>query len=545
MNYSTCSSNFQNLINRNYQNIDECIKIFADKLDRKNIYSSLLNGECISIGDKKMSYYNKTYDPAPIISEWLKHFSPEDKEFLLFNKMCDTSTYTNCCNCISVSLYVTKSTNYPSLSRFLFTIEQSIKNVKKFLNDWLYRLYLDPTVFELIANLKKHVETNPHDEPNKKLYSLYYNSLQNISLEPNCEIYFTLCDSFTSDTLTMGKRRNSRFNGFYLTDVNINASREADGIIDIMDCFNLRTLEFMPYSSLAYVMGSFPGTTYWSGYAKYGNFNDIFFSLSAGLFACKFKIKKTFFDERLANTLENLRKLSISDFQAFDEFFLAELFKDFMPLKDSKYKLSKLFGLVYTNETQNHDQMKIKSSYATNLDLNFFDKISNGLFNEVYMTVVNNNLKYSDCLEKNPNFYSNDFLTKLVDYYRLWQYKYGEKEEFFVEKFGKMLIISNIIWYYFSNYNTHEIFQHELYYNPGKFFICEDLWYSLNILSTNPVIFVNKDSTYDFELNELLVEMAEITRNSGNNLYWKKSEDVYKNKYLKYKNKYLKLKKNY
>jgi hypothetical protein len=107
MDYSTCKSNFQNLINSSYDKIDTCIKIFADKLkEHDDIYTSLLNGECISIGEKKLSYYNKTYDPTPLFAKWSEYFAPTDEEFLLFGKMCDSSIYINCCNCISVSLYI-------------------------------------------------------------------------------------------------------------------------------------------------------------------------------------------------------------------------------------------------------------------------------------------------------------------------------------------------------------------------------------------------------------------------------------------------------
>lgn len=384
MDFLKCKTNFQEYINTEYGAVEQCIKIFKDKMTaREDVYEDLYNGSCIKITQKKERLYNKTYDPRPIIENFKKILGEDSPFYLNFLECCNTDVLEGCCNCISVVLYITDYTNWNALSRFLFTIEQSIMNVNKYLPDWVYRLYLDPSVFESIEHVKTLADLDNRDKF-MKLYELYLTTIKNIASNPNCEIYLTYCSNYLEDpTNNIGKRRNNRFSGFYELDVNINASREADGLIETIDCYNLKLLENEPFASLVYHMGSMPGTVYFEN-CKYGDNKDLIFSLSAGLIALKFKFKLEFYENARKTAIDNFKKIGKISYQAIDECLLIELFKNlsYNRMKDDNISknISHLFGIIHTSTI---DKFESTQNYYINIDGSILNKFTGGYFEYV------------------------------------------------------------------------------------------------------------------------------------------------------------------
>ena len=243
-----------------YISLDENVAICLKKL---NEYINLPNlkrsddSSCIIVNNKKTEYYIHTYDPAPII-ETIAEQGVYNMDYIqtVFN----TNKYENCCNCISIVLYSTESDDCFNLFRYLTNILGTLNNVKKYLNNYIVRLYLDKSVLECIFNtiekyraeletpikIPQTLKTNPAflSELNDhtvtyKQYSILLSRVMNYIIEnPICEIHMNFC---TRDKqLNLSKSRIYRYNGFIDTDVNINISREADGILTTMDCYNIK-----------------------------------------------------------------------------------------------------------------------------------------------------------------------------------------------------------------------------------------------------------------------------------------------------------------
>lgn len=525
MDYLKCKTDFQEFINSDYGAVEQCIKIFKEKLvAEEDIYEDLLNGKCIEITKKKTSYYDKIYDPTPIIINF-KHFLGEENPiYLNFVEYCNPTINENCCNCISVSLYILDVNNYCYLSRFIFTIQQSISNVQKYLPDWIYRLYLDPSVFEAIRAVGIKAET---DESSKysysELYKLYVDTIKQIANQPNCEIYLTMCTDYSEGRANAGKRRISRFRGFVDEDVNINACREADGIVDAIDCYNLKIFEKLPIATFAYHLGSMPGEYYYSTVKNYGPITDLVFSFSAGLIASKFKIKKTIFEQHKKTVLDAVLTQREKNFKTFDEWFLMEMFRVFTQNKKFAYEIKYLFGILPNTKTVDSD---IYSVFISGDDL---DKLTDGVYSSINIDEFNEDelkIKSGDLREYMQVFYSTKTDTD-PDYYPVG------------------FFLSNLCIYHVI-YNT-KLFKYirELKITqPNKFINLVCMYGIINMTTEDALLITEKDGEIDFTLVDLFSEILaaariEIPMIGG---YQNKVNNDYLKKYLKYKSKYIELK---
>lgn len=532
MDFLKCKTNFQELINSDYGATEQCIKIFKEKMiAREDIYEDLLNGFCIKITNKKTGYYNKIYDPAPIISNFKKLLGEENPVYLKFIEYCNPTVNDKCCNCVSVSLYILNSNKYDYLSRFIFTIQQSIINLAKYLPDWIYRLYLDPSVFEAINAVKTKAESDiTNKEEYIKLYELYVDTIKNIASQPNCEIYLTSCTDYSGDNMTAGKRRNSRFTGFVEEDVNINASREGDGLVDFIDCYNLKVFENLPIATFAYHLGSGPGTNY---YVKTtgGKFQDLIFSFSAGLVASKFKIKQTIFEQAKKNVLDNYRLIKEDNFQAYDEHFLIELFKVFSNNNTHVEQIKYLFGLLPMG---NRDSAYSSQNYYVTIDNIILDKLTNNGYSDIDTNAFLDN---SAIIKINENHtYKNDELLLSMAKYSMTKTEDDDnfyKVAFFMARLSILHIIYNTEFFdYIQQFKTE---------HNNKFInLC--CMYEISNIATDGTVITETDGHFDYTsmnlFNEVLLNLrTNIPMIGGNQI-----NDMYFNKYLKYKSKYMKLK---
>lgn len=526
MDYQECKTNFNELLLSDPDAFDHCINLFKQK--PTDIYTDLLNGHCIKITNKKTTYYNKIHDPTPVMENFKKLLGESNPVYLNFIEYCNPSISEKCCNCISVSLYILNLENYSYLSRFIFTIEQSILNIATFLPGWVYRLYLDPSVFEAIAAVKTKADAEIENKQKyEDLYELYVRTMRAIAASPNCEIYLTSCSDYTGDHSTAGKRRISRFTALIEDDVNINACREADGLIDVIDCYNLKIFETLPIATFAYHTHSMPGKSY---YVQTGrSIRNLIFSFSAGIFASKFKINSTIFDQVNQSVLNNYKKINNRDFKTYDEHFLMELFHIFSNNTSYVHEIEYLFGILPMYSRDNIDPL---NKYHVNIDEAQLEKLTHGSISTITMdniiegTIymhINNDVKY-----KNDNV-----LLNAVMYFS------QNKDDFaYIFVFGCLLRLYIL---YCDDFFSH--IQHIKTSQIDKFIVHHLLLDSLNITTGVATLLVETPSNFNDILLKMFVHISKNMRTTYSMIGGSKITDIYFNKYLKYKLKYLNIKK--
>lgn len=149
------------------------------------------------------------------------------------NNIFDTTKRDNCCNCISISLYTDNELSAKKVSQYIASIERTIKNVKRGLPDWIVRIFFDISVYNYINNIKDKVKDIKHEDNGEKLILDGFEYIKN---QENTELYVVLCDE---GTMISPKMRTMRYMPLYTGDTNIVAIREADGIVTLLDCYNL------------------------------------------------------------------------------------------------------------------------------------------------------------------------------------------------------------------------------------------------------------------------------------------------------------------
>jgi hypothetical protein len=251
--YNTeCIGKYNNFIcSGKKKDLEECNKYFEEYINKMNFHrtENIEYGECQILNTRKDDKYIHSYNIDSIVQkiQSLTSVLPSDY-YNNFMDLFDVTPRDNCCNCISIVLY---STNQPyRLSMYLPNILISLKNIEKYLPNWILRLYLDRSVFELIYKeeynqdgTKKSCDKFLMDDMNFNLGCEYRKILNKIFQHPNCEVYLSLCSNIIKKRFKMESLRSQRFYGFFDTSVNINACREADGIISVFDCHNLKTME--------------------------------------------------------------------------------------------------------------------------------------------------------------------------------------------------------------------------------------------------------------------------------------------------------------
>jgi hypothetical protein len=237
----------------------------------------------------------------------------------------DWSQRDDCCNVISMCLYIVNNDNVDillqSLRKYLLSIERSLKNIQVNLPLWVVRLYFGSSVNAAIEKIKKIKRERP--ELDDKIIAAY----EFIISHAQVELYV-----INEETLTYGieEIRTARFAPLYDKRVNVCIVREADGTVTNLDCHNIdfflhssRHLFYLPnYGKIncfkTYVNDFgvdehpylFSGYSGWLVFYKSVLRRDFFashqnvYDLLAGLFGTKLKLKRDFYNE----TFETLKK---------------------------------------------------------------------------------------------------------------------------------------------------------------------------------------------------------------------------------------------
>jgi hypothetical protein len=236
-----CVNNYLDFINSKdfnslKNNSNDCLK-YIDKIFNKYFISNSNKESVTVILNKTESEYinfkKKYYIHEYNINKIIDKIEVLNINLDNFNKMFDKNIYNNCCNSISIQIYVKDINNPYTLSNYLPKILFSLKNMNKYLNKWIMKLYLDRTVFENIYYVCLS---------NNKIGLEYIQLLKKISAYDEIEIILYIENEHFSNS-NMDRLRIIRFNGFIDKSCNINISHDADSIVSIFDCHNFKIFE--------------------------------------------------------------------------------------------------------------------------------------------------------------------------------------------------------------------------------------------------------------------------------------------------------------
>lgn len=382
-----CTDNYLQLLNNDVNTLDnvEISKILKDCFylspgpefstrPEKNPYNKDEN--CKLISSRKVKYYTHTYDPSSIIKNIRDFGEISEKNKLtatsymkLVEETFDLKIRHNCCNCISITLYLLLDYNASyNMRKYLLSIKKSVENVKENLPGWIVRVYLDsPSIYETILTIKD--EGRPVEKEMNILEFLFTSDI--------VEIYTFVCkSSIGSDEISIS--RANRFLPMMDETVNICASREADGIVTNLDCHNLKVFSrsnrifyLVPLTqplvkSTTANIGSLADYSYqqWITVFKTIYEPEFFdketniYTMLAGAFSIKLKVKKEvyekysnrinvlrgnierdYYDENITKALQKKLKNAqitikkyVKDIEKlmsyFDEIFLLDIFKE-------------------------------------------------------------------------------------------------------------------------------------------------------------------------------------------------------------------------
>jgi len=337
---------------------------------------------CHLVSNLRHKYYKQRYNITKVINNIYIDSYGDYMDELEKVIVMEDDYITLRCNCISLVLYSPfiqaeesyndvipnisdnvrneniKSKKYEkyliSLEKYLLSIIRSVKNVKNSLSNWIVRLYLDDSVYNLIK--VNNLKSKEYIKVNQLLDSLFRYD--------NVEVYTIRCPM---DSRLSSRERTRLYRIYPMLDnlyydtktgnnygVNICAMREADGIVSLLDCRNLFCFEqqeklfyIIPYSDMAvHITGFSPekvNTSLFSAYSTwlykekmenkdyYSHRNNLF-DLLAGTIAFKGKIKYEYFTKTIDKILEQRKKRGIllgdrEDFN-LDEIILLYLFQD-------------------------------------------------------------------------------------------------------------------------------------------------------------------------------------------------------------------------
>ena len=210
---------------------------------------------CFLLSDKKVAYYNITYDPQQILKQ-IKEYNTDEKiktEYLdKLQQIMITDKKLNCCNCVSFIYYAIDNdidiideeskqyieTDYIDVLKKIYAYISSLKlstiNMKNKLSNFVARIYLDIFLFKIIANAQTY-DTGLLSEIITKIKD----TITFLFTSDNVEIYTYLCKSY-SNQRNIAQLRCQRFLTLIDPEVACSIIREADGYITYLDCYNIQ-----------------------------------------------------------------------------------------------------------------------------------------------------------------------------------------------------------------------------------------------------------------------------------------------------------------
>jgi hypothetical protein len=171
-----------------------------------------INDRCYMLGSKRAEYYVHTYDPT-----WIPEYFQDPEASGFYNE-----TLHRCCKCISLSLCV-EGGDYRDAIR---ATEQTVRNVDRWLPEFIVKCYLDNNIFDIIAS-----QLRAGEQLDGTIASLKY-----IVSHPKVETYMYICQDGA-------QRQAFRFLPMIEQDVAFYTICDADRTVTVVDCYNIRKFE--------------------------------------------------------------------------------------------------------------------------------------------------------------------------------------------------------------------------------------------------------------------------------------------------------------
>jgi hypothetical protein len=391
----------------------------------------ILNLTCKIRTRKRTKYYIHEYNPDPILKRIELVYNKEDLNYKF--SMFDFESRKNCCFCISITVYFTqKDKEYfeteTSLDskhkdinkyeyRYLVSILQTVNNAKMFLPEWLVRIYMDQSVYQVLK-----------DKKNSTLCQLFDEIFQS----ENVEIF-----TFECNVKNLEQTRTYRFLPMIDETVAKVAIREADGYLCKMDCNNIRV--FSNSNAIMYLAEYFPNSKSYlddendlilpPAYDEnnlwleiYKEYEENFFyymtniySLVAGTITLNVRVKKDYFTSKFTYVKDLISEIKSSGeypenvFESldigFDEIFLLDTFRDFIcinrKLDDREYFMLNEFIIG----SLNYPTYKVKGDNISKISPELEKLVQQNLLDEVpYIDPNENELDFLKMVDSAVSF---------------------------------------------------------------------------------------------------------------------------------------------
>ena len=560
---------------------------------------------CFLLNNKKQEYYKHTYDPIKIMENVSKYTINEHfiidavfrREYLHnMERIIDMTPRSNCCNCISFTLYSTANiepeekllkkreeilkndgdvdmnvhifyetleADLERLCGYLLCLKISVMNIKKRLEDFVVRIYLDISVISIINKFNEIKMEYVRDKDKLRKYIkniLEY--IQYLFSADNVEIYTYLCESYLDN---IAKTRALRFLPMLDPEVNVSIVREADGIVSYTDIYNIKNfvtsnkmIFIYPYQpgnfidrNITYFLYEFikkakipmytkidktfmPYSEWLRGYIRDNRYftNKMpLFDLLAGLFGIAITVRPEIFKESLHNiNINNDKKIKEKELQIELEKDVGEKIRMIKSLDRFKLAMRTGFDEIFLLEL-------FKDLYTYNIEYNDLEKYDN--ISIANIMFILNNFQYP--LKKIDTHINYLIPTKLI-----------LNTLFDTDKNNKIIYmnvppIQNEINMYIMDYNIDDIIKSQNITDSCIDIISGDIKvFDIlnNILTKNMFDYRGKYAEYRDIIREYgqNFNIDKIVFGLYNDKYNFHSKDRFAYKYLKYKHKYLNLK---
>lgn len=555
------------------QELIESYLVDSEENDVRYPLSDNSNDICSLISTKKEEYYIYTYDPSYLLNKLKNEYGIDEHVLSNF----DNNIRTNCCNVISIMLYL-KECKQEIIYKYLKSINRTVKNVMKNLNEWVVRVYFDISVYQCVNNpiintnsydnllreesiksdIKKYSKITKHKEKYISLIQQHINSLfTEISKSPNVEIYTFDCNKDVIDKINIDRTRTLRYLPLIDNTTNICIIRDADGIISNLDCHNIKCYQqnkdklfYIPQilsynSNSPLLLVSNDSYTIRLQLYKVLFEYDFFdthvnvYDFLAGAFSTKLKPTETYYMNKYNNISNKIISIENDTY-------------DFLPIKDKNIHIINDTIDLYKYVTNDKEKLLL------NLNVGFDEILLLDIYKEIISVKIDESIKSrfghmylikkNETYDKNVEHINNLFYANIHNIiYKTYEIKdklenENAKSIEVLDYILNDMIDKNIIK---NKYSIKQLHQFE---KIDEIYVIDSLLIPSNILLTIPfnicirfgylagtksileLLNISYDNTYDY-----LYDVNYIFKSQSGGNY------EYYYKYLKYKRKYLSL----
>ena len=216
--------------------LDFVVKCKNNKYVDYEDYDTFIDKKCKRVTKKQEKYYKYEYNPQWFI-KYIESSHTEIEKTNIYN-ITDLKIRNNCCNCISIVLYVNENVSVDILHKYLNSMATTLKITNIHLNEFVIRYYIHENVFIVIENIIRKIDEYKIDMYGKNKMDKIIEIIDIFKFlitNHQSEIYIYICDIDVIE-----KYRTMRFVSLMDNDVNICIIREADGYVGITDCHNIK-----------------------------------------------------------------------------------------------------------------------------------------------------------------------------------------------------------------------------------------------------------------------------------------------------------------